>query len=74
MKTKALIDVAVAAFLLAYASTSGAQSKSPAGAPPAPANKPGMRMMEGKCPMHLKGTKVTSADIEGGVALSSRRA
>jgi hypothetical protein len=65
---KGLIAIAVAALLAGCASTSGTRHEP--GAATAPAHEPGMGMMADKCPMKVPGTKVMSADVEGGVVLA----
>ena len=72
MKALGLMTMAimgVAALLAGCASTSGARSEPTTSAARAPAHEPGRGMMGDMCPMQVPGTTVTSADVEGGVAL-----
>lgn len=59
-----------AALLAGCASTSSARSEPTTSAAAAPAHEHGMGMMGDMCPMQISGTTVTSADVEGGVALA----
>jgi hypothetical protein len=59
------------ALLAGFVSPGSAQKEPTTGAAKAPArNKQGMGRMRDTCPMKVPGTTVTSADVEGGVALA----
>lgn len=73
MRILRLIGMAIlgaTALLAGCASTSSARSEPTTGTATAPAHEGGMSMMGGMCPMRVAGTTVTSAEIEGGVALA----